>query len=82
MGRVRMCRFCTNMVCGDANWCEVFQECYSDERIAEENDCNGFEFNPIDAITLTECYPHVVHEMRRNAKETALYQRRMAGDWS
>lgn len=82
MSRVKMCRFCAFMTCGDANWCSASGECLSDEYIREENDCKAFEFNPIDVITHTECYPHAVNLMRRHKEELALYQRRMAGDWS
>jgi len=82
MSRVKMCRFCTFMTCGDANWCSELNECLSEGEIREENHCKQFEFNPIDAITMTMCYPHVVQRMKRHKKELALYQRRMAGDWS
>lgn len=44
------CRYCNYMVCGDANYCSVRNECYSDERIKRVNYCRDFEFNPIDAL--------------------------------
>lgn len=44
------CRYCNNMVCGDANYCSVRQECYSDAKIKRANKCKDFEFNPIDAL--------------------------------
>ena len=44
------CRYCSNMVCGDANYCAVKQRCYSDQHIKQANKCKDFEFNPIDAL--------------------------------
>ena len=44
------CRYCSNMCCGDANWCEVKQSTYSDSTIKAPNHCKFFEFNPIDAL--------------------------------
>lgn len=44
------CRYCNNMVCGDANYCSVKKRCYSDEHIKRTNKCKDFEFNPMDAL--------------------------------
>lgn len=44
------CRYCNNMVCGDANYCTVHNECYSEEQICRPNKCKEFEFNRIDAL--------------------------------
>lgn len=44
------CRYCNNMVCGDANYCSVRQETYSTAFIKRSNKCKDFEFNPIDAL--------------------------------
>ena len=44
------CRYCTYMVCGDANYCSVRQKTYSDDHIKRTNRCRDFEFNPIDAL--------------------------------
>lgn len=44
------CRYCSNMVCGDANYCTVKKWCLSDKYVKATNDCKHFEFNPIDAL--------------------------------
>ena len=44
------CRYCNNMVCGDANYCSLKQETYSDAQICRTNKCKDFELNPIDAL--------------------------------
>lgn len=44
------CRYCTNMVCGDANYCSVRKICFTDAKIKRTNKCKDFEFNPIDAL--------------------------------
>ena len=82
MSRTQMCRFCTFMTCGDANWCSVTEETYPEERLSEENNCKDFEFNEIDALTLKKDYAQVVRRKNRAAAERALYERRMKGDWS
>ena len=51
------CRYCSYMVCGDANYCEIKKRTYSDEHIKHTNHCKDFDLNPIDAIRLNEkCY--------------------------
>ena len=44
------CRYCNNMVCGDANYCSVKQTTFSDAYICRTNKCKDFEFNSIDAL--------------------------------
>lgn len=44
------CRYCSNMVCGDANYCSVRDKCYTDKQICRTNDCKDFKFNSIDAL--------------------------------
>ena len=44
------CRYCSNMVCGDANYCTAKKWCFSDSYIKKTNDCKLFEFNPTDAL--------------------------------
>ena len=44
------CRYCANMVCGDANYCTEKQQTYSDKQIKQLNKCKYFNFNPIDAL--------------------------------
>ena len=46
----KYCRYCSNMCCGDVNWCGVKQRTYSDSAIKAPNHCKFFEFNPIDAL--------------------------------
>ena len=48
------CRYCENMVCGDANYCSVKKRCYSDIHIRHTNRCKDFELNPIDALRMNE----------------------------
>lgn len=45
------CKYCANMVCGDANYCEINAACYTDKQISRVNNCKYFEFNSIDALT-------------------------------
>lgn len=47
----KYCRYCANMVSGDANWCEVKQRTFSDEQICRTNRCKDFELNPTDSLT-------------------------------
>lgn len=44
------CRYCNNMVCGDANYCTEFNECYTEKQICSPNKCKKFVFNKIDAL--------------------------------
>lgn len=48
------CRYCSHMICGDVNWCEVEQRTYSNSTIKSPNHCKFFEFNPIDALMENE----------------------------
>ena len=73
------CRHCTNMVCGDANYCQHTGETYSDGYIRARRNCSGFEYNPIDALTLEDPgHDRAMAEKR----ERELYEKRMRGDWS
>ena len=44
------CRYCSFMVCGDANYCSVRETTYSDSYIKNPNRCKDFELNPVDAL--------------------------------
>jgi hypothetical protein len=67
------------MVCGDANYCEYTGETYSDGYIRARRNCPGFEYNPIDALTLEDPeHDKAIAEKR----ERELYEKRMRGDWS
>ena len=46
----KYCRYCSHMVCGDANYCEVREKTYSDNYIKRVNNCKDFDLNPIDAL--------------------------------
>lgn len=48
------CRYCSNMVCGDANYCTEKEICKTDKQLKQSNKCNKFEFNPIDALSENE----------------------------
>lgn len=50
------CRYCNNMVCGDANYCSVKQITFSDAYICNTNKCKDFEFNEIDALGSDRIY--------------------------
>lgn len=57
MSRPHNCRHCTFMVCGDVNWCSEHEEVMSDMQIQVARKCSEFEWNSIDALTLTEWEP-------------------------
>lgn len=44
------------MCCGNGNYCSKYERTFSDAYIKSVNNCDWFEFNPIDAIGLTETY--------------------------
>ena len=44
------CRYCSNMCCGDANYCSAKKRTLCDRYIKQVNHCKDFEFNPIDAL--------------------------------
>lgn len=44
------CRYCSYMVCGDANYCSNFKRTFSTEYIKKPNKCKRFDFNEIDAL--------------------------------
>ena len=48
------CRYCANMVCGDANYCSKRKECYTDKQICRPNKCKDYDLNPIDAFGINE----------------------------
>lgn len=50
------CRYCNNMVCGDANYCTVKEKTFSDSYLKHTNTCMHFEFNPLDALGLVDEY--------------------------
>lgn len=47
---VQYCRYCSHMYCGDSNYCEVNECCFSDSVIKHTNKCRCFDFLPIDAL--------------------------------
>lgn len=50
------CRYCNNMVCGDANYCSVKKQTFTDAYICHTNKCKDFEFNEIDALGMDRAY--------------------------
>ena len=44
------CRYCSNMVCGDANYCTEKQNCYDDKYLKQPNRCKLYQHNPVDAL--------------------------------
>lgn len=50
------CRYCNNMVCGDANYCTVKETTFTDAYICSTNRCKYFDFNEIDALGMNRTY--------------------------
>lgn len=48
------CRYCTHMVCGDANWCTLKNFTFTDKEICRTNKCREFELNTIDALGINK----------------------------
>lgn len=44
------CRYCTYMVCGDFNYCEIKKKFFLKSTIKSINHCKYFKFNPMDAL--------------------------------
>ena len=44
------CRYCSHMVCGDANYCSARKIIFTDKQICNTNTCKEFDLNPIDAL--------------------------------
>ena len=47
---IQYCRYCSHMICGDANYCSKKVRTYSTETIKRPNQCKDFELNPVDAL--------------------------------
>lgn len=47
----KYCRYCAHMVSGDANYCEIKKQTFTDEQISRTNRCRDFELNPTDSLT-------------------------------
>ena len=43
------CIYCSEMVCGDFNYCRAKDRLYSDTQICHTNNCKDFKLMPIDA---------------------------------
>lgn len=54
MSRPHNCRHCSQMVCGDANWCSKHEEVMSDAQITVARKCPNWEWCEWDSLTLTE----------------------------
>ena len=50
------CRYCAYLCVGDANYCELKKECFTDSKCKKLNYCKHFHFNKIDAFDLTKVY--------------------------
>lgn len=50
------CRYCSNMICGDANYCTVKKTTFSEAYICHTNKCKNFEFNEMDALDMDRKY--------------------------
>lgn len=42
-GPPRSCRWCANMTCGDANWCEALKACVTDRQLPRVRNCPSWE---------------------------------------
>ena len=51
---IQYCRYCSHMYCGNGNYCEVNEVCFSDSYIKHTNKCRCFDFIPIDALCENE----------------------------
>ena len=51
---LQYCRYCGNMICGDANYCREKKRFFSDKQICAANKCKYFDFNPIDALGINK----------------------------
>ena len=63
----KYCRYCSHMVCGDANYCEANEKTYSDATLKRANNCKDFDLNPIDALGENE----EEYRPRENKSESA-----------
>ena len=46
----QFCRYCSHMICGDVNYCEIKETTYTDKQIKRTNQCRQFEFCSLDAL--------------------------------
>lgn len=44
------CRYCSNLVVGDAPYCDVLKDTIRESKAKRVNNCPSFDFNPIDAF--------------------------------
>ena len=63
------CRYCNNMVCGDANYCSVKEQTFSDAYICRTNRCKDFEFNEMDALDHSRIYKPRISKQNDNSFE-------------
>ena len=42
-GPPRSCRWCANMTCGDANWCEALKVCVTNRQLPRVRNCPSWE---------------------------------------
>lgn len=63
------CRYCSHMICGDANYCEAYHKCFTDEKIKRVNKCKKFSFNEIDALTFNKYNPR---KNKKNYEQTSI----------
>ena len=47
---IQYCRYCNNMVVGDANYCGHYDITVGEWKLKHTNKCRHFEYNPIDAL--------------------------------
>ena len=63
------------MVCGDANYCTVKKQTFSDEKVKSLNKCKEFNFNPIDALSEnTKGYKARSVKIKGTYLQTALFE--------
>ena len=68
------CVYCNNMVCGNGNYCNVYQSTFSDAYIKSVNACEHFDFNKLNALNLTSEYKPKVKKKNDGEQLSFLYR--------
>ena len=53
---IQYCRYCNHLVTGNGIYCDELKKTMSEVRAKHVNQCNSFEFNPLDAFGLDKTY--------------------------
>lgn len=66
------CRYCSEFVTGNGNWCAARKMSPTDEYAKRVNKCKLFIFNPIDAFDLERTYRPRHEKQQRNWEQMKL----------